>query len=183
MKQSLLVLLLVLAGCTHTRTADFSSVATRDEVNFRADRGHPVIHIKGEPSRQALALQIAADSATWIDKKSGEARAASTSSVEAVAFRRDGYGALEGAAIGTVAGGALMAWSATQDDFSPAFAAVIGAIGGQWLGALIGAIHSDKVVYQVHPVDVAVLEDTSAPCPGLPLACAVLEAETVSLRR
>ena len=161
----LLAMLAALAGCTHTRPADLASAETRAEINARAERGHPVLHLVGRRGRQVRALRLEADTTTWIDKKTGELRAAPTADVEAVAFRRDGYGALEGLGVGVAVGAALGAYIGATDgdgffDFTTAAAAAIYGAAGLEVGALAGAIRSDRVVYE------------AAPC-APPLACAV----------
>lgn len=161
----LLAALAALTGCTHTRPADLASAATRAEINARAERGYPVLHLAGQRGRQVRALRLEADTTTWIDKKTGEFRAAPTADVAAVAFRRDGYGALEGIGIGVAVGATLGAVIGATDgdgffDFTPAAAAALYAAAGLEIGALAGAIRSDRVVYE------------AAPC-APPLACAV----------
>ena len=161
----LVLALLALAGCTSTRLADLSSPATRAEVNGRAERGHPVLYVAGQRGRQVRALHVAPDVTTWTDKKTGEAHSAPTSEVEAVAFRRDGWGALQGVGIGIATGAAVGAIVGATDGegwftYSPALGALLCATAGAEIGLLAGAIRSDRVVYE------------AAPCPGPPLACA-----------
>ncbi len=161
----LLAALVLLAGCTHTRPADLSSSATRAEVNARAERGHPVLHLVGQRGRQVRSLHVAADVTTWIDKKTDEVRSAPTADVSAIAFRRDGLGALEGAGVGAVTGALLGALAGATDgdaffDFTPAAAAALYATGGAEIGAIVGALRSDRVVYE------------AARCPGPVVRCA-----------
>ncbi|PAP78235.1 hypothetical protein [Rubrivirga marina] len=153
MRLAVLLLAFGLAGCTHTRPADLSSAATRAEVNARAERGHPVLHLDGQRGRQVRSLHVAPDVTTWIDKKTGEARSAPTAEVRAVAFRRDGHGALQGIGIGVAVVGLLDTYLGALDGegfltFSPLQGAAFGAAGGAEIGALVGAIRSDRVVYE-----------------------------------
>ena len=169
------LLLVGLTGCTTSRPADLSSPSVRHEINARAERGHPVVHLVGQRGRQARSLHVAPDVTTWVDKKTGEVREAPTSEVEAIAFRRDGLGALEGIGIGVVTGAVLGAIVGATDegsafDFTPAAAAVLYGTGGVEFGALFGAIRSDRFVYE------------AVPCAGVPLACAT-GAPPVSVRQ
>ena len=177
MRPSLLLALALLTGCTTSRVADFSSSAARAEVNDRADRGHPVLHLAGDRGRQVRSLHIAPDVTTWVDKKTGESRSAPTPDIEAVAFRRDGLGALQGVGIGIGVGALVGTWVGATDGvagggrgftYSPAAGALLGAAMGAEVGAIVGAIRSNRVVYEAVP-----------PCLGPPLACA---APLASLR-
>ncbi|MGB3544117.1 hypothetical protein [Rubrivirga sp.] len=179
MNLSPILLVLVLVGCTHTRPADLSSASTRATINARAERGFPVLHLEGERGRQVRALRVAADSTFWVDKRTDEARSAPTAAIDAVVFRRDGYGALAGAGIGAVVGGASGFVGDPPFPFDRAFMVVMGAAGGAVVGAFSGAIRSDRVIYRARPFEVGVLEVVPAPCAGVPLACAAgLEGAT-----
>ncbi|WP_420457361.1 hypothetical protein [Rubrivirga sp.] len=170
-----LVVLLVplLAGCVYTRPASLASPADRAEVNARAERGHPVLALAGERGRQVRALRVGPDTTTWVDKRTGEARSAPTSDVTAVSFRRDGAGALKGAAIGATAGALLYYVIAHVDPIPllpPRLAAGLGAVAAAPFGALAGAAVSERHVYRVVPEpEVA---RAGPPCGGPPLACA-----------
>ncbi|WP_412060457.1 hypothetical protein [Rubrivirga sp. IMCC45206] len=165
MRTPLLLALVLLTGCTTSRVVDLSATSTRAEVNGRAERGYPVVHLVGERGRQVRSLHVAPDVTTWVDKKTGESRSAPTADVEAIAFRRDGLGALQGTGIGVAVGGFLGAWMGTLDGngtltYTPLFGAVLGAVAGVEIGAIAGAIRSDRFVYEADR------------CPGVPLACA-----------
>lgn len=166
MRPGLLLTLVLLMGCTTSRVADFSSPSTRTEVNDRAERGHPVLHLVGERGRQVRSLHVAPDVTTWVDKKTGESRWAPTADVEAIAFRRDGLGALQGVGIGIGVGALFGTWIGAADGqgfltYSPLQGAALGAAAGAEIGAIVGAIRSNRFVYEAAP-----------PCPGRPLTCA-----------
>ena len=178
----LVFLALLLAGCTYTRPAQLDSAGGRAEVNARAERGHAVLALTGERGRQVRALHVAPDVTTWTDKRTGEARSAPTADVAAVTFRRDGAGALKGAAIGAGVGAVLgfVAGRSPGDDafitLSPTVWAGLGAVNGVWVGALVGAAHSERHVYRVGPDASSRVGAVRAgpPCGGPPLACAAL---------
>lgn len=168
MRSTLLIALALLTGCTTSRVADLSSTSTRTEVNARAERGHPVLHLSGERGRQVRALHVAPDVTTWVDKKTGESRSAPTTDVEAIAFRRDGLGALQGVGIGVAVGALFGTMMGAIDGeglftYSPLQGAAMGAAAGAGIGVIVGAIRSNRFVYE------------AASCPGLPLACAMGE--------
>ena len=172
---------LFLAGCTYTRPAQLDSAGGRAEVNARAERGHAVLALAGERGRQVRALHVGPDVTTWTDKRTGEARSAPTADVATVTFRRDGAGALKGAAVGAGVGAVLGFVSGRRspgDDafitLSPTTWAGLGAANGVWAGALVGAAHSERHVYRVVPgasSRVGVVE-AGPSCGGPPLACA-----------
>ena len=176
----LVLLALLLAGCTYTRPAQLDSAGGRAEVNARAERGHAVLALAGERGRQVRALRVGPDMTTWTDKRTGEARSAPTADVAAVTFRRDGAGALKGAAVGAAVGAVLgfVSGRSPGDDafitLSPTAWASLGAANGVWVGALVGAAHSERHVYRVAPgasPRVGVVEARPS-CGGPPLACA-----------
>ncbi len=173
---ALVVLAPLLAGCVYTRPASLASPTDRAEVNARAERGHAVVTLAGERGRHVRALHVGPDTTTWVNKRTGESRSAPTSDVAAVTFRRDGAGALKGAAIGTSVGVLLGLLSEPSGSgfitFSRSQAAGLFGINGALFGALAGAIHSERHVYRVVPEDVAARVEEGASCGGLPLACA-----------
>jgi hypothetical protein len=170
--------LLLLAGCVSTQPVSLGTPDGRARVNARAERGHPVLALYGGRGRQVRALHVGPDVTTWVDKRTGEARSAPTASVAAVTFRRDGAGALRGAAVGVGLGVALgLVAGVTDDDrglidFSTGtFVSVFGA-SGALIGAVGGAIHSDRAVYRAVPDRPIGAGDVSEGCGGPPLACA-----------
>lgn len=143
----------LMGGCVSTQPVSLTLGEDRHYLNKRALRGHPVLALRGQRGRQVQSLHIGPDSTTWIDKKSGELRSASTEDIEAVTFRRDGLGALKGFAISAAVGATLGAIRGATDDGSfldatPVQGAAIGSTVGVY-GALFGAIHSDRQIYRV----------------------------------
>ncbi|MGB3544118.1 hypothetical protein [Rubrivirga sp.] len=146
----LLILLTALAGCTHTRPADLSSGTVRSEITSRAERGQAVVYVEGERGREARDLEVGTDVTTWVDRMSDEERSAPTSSLHAVAFRRDGLGALEGAAFGAATGVVVFnlehQLSGGGSELFPGLRTVAGATIGFLVGLLVGVIRSDQYV-------------------------------------
>lgn len=185
---------LLLAGCTHTRSANLTSPAVRAEVNVRAERGHPVLHLEGERGREVHALRVDGDSTYWVDKRTDQAQSAPTSRVHSVAFRRAGIGALEGLGVGFGVGAVLGAVRGSTDggglfSYSPGEGAWVVGVMGAAAGALAGAARSNRFVYvSVTPFEPLGAEASASrsvpePCAGIPLTRAVLEDAAVSPRR
>ena len=142
-------------GCAHTQSQSVASEDGRARINLRASERPAVIAIEGQRRQTVEALHVAADLTTWLDPETGGLRSAPTSEVEAVTFRRPGYGALEGLAVGALVGAALgfVAYEIERGDPATAFAGqgeVTGTIGlvGGLAGAAVGAALSDRVVYR-----------------------------------
>lgn len=149
--------LALLTGCVSTKPIAFDTPEGRTHVNNLALHGCPVLKLAGQRGRQITALSITADVTTWIDRLTGEVRSAPTSTVEAVAFRRDGRGALKGAAIGLGTGVVLGLIAGADDDGgglisfpTSTYVGVFGGTGGL-IGALTGAIRSDRLIYRADP--------------------------------
>ena len=179
----LLVLAVAVGGCVHTHPVSVASARDRAEVNARAERGHAVVALRGERGRQVRDLRVGADTTAWTDKKTGEVRSAPTASVSAITLRRDAAGALKGLALGAVIGAAagLLASTGEQSGFftlPPELWMTLGAVDGTVIGALAGAIHSERHVYRPARVPSAPAAGGSSgraaeACGGPPLACAV----------
>lgn len=173
-----LLLPLLLAGCVSTQSVSLDTAEGRARINERAERGHPVLTLTGQRGHLVQALHIAPDLTTWIDRKTGEARAAPTSSVEAVTFRRDGAGALKGLAVGASTGAALgLLIGLAEDD--PGFFSLstggwtaVAAAQGALVGTLAGALHSDRAVFVNGPAEPLGARSGAEACGGPPLACA-----------
>lgn len=168
----LLVLLAVAAsGCVYSRSASLASAQDRAEINARAVRGHAVVAVDGRRGRQVRDLRVAADTTSWTDKKTGEARSAPTASVSGITFRRDGAGALKGLAVG--AGVGVLVGLKHRTLLAPRVSALLYGANGAMYGALIGAIRSERHVYRITPAAGGPVERGIEACPGPPLACAV----------
>ena len=169
------LLLLLLAGCTHTRPADFSSTATRAEISARVDGGQAIVYFEDGRKREVRSLEVGTETTTGVDRRSDEAFVVPTSGVTSVAFLRDGFGALEGAAIGAAVGIVVVHASCSQTPdivcFQP-LSTIVGTVIGGIPGAIVGLFRSDRVVYEPVPPAVGVLKVAPAPCAGIPLACA-----------
>ncbi len=145
--------LTAISGCTHVQPLTLSSPEGRAAVTARAAAGgRAVVRLDGEPARAARELAMDADTTRWTDALSGRVRAEPTARVRSVAFRRDGRGALTGAAIGGAVGvpyGVLLA----ADDrgffrFTLAEGLALGVAAGASVGALVGLMRSDRAVYR-----------------------------------
>ena len=172
----LVLLAVAVGGCVHTERVSLATPQGRAEVNDRAHLNTAIVAVEGQRGRSARNLRVAADSTTWTDFGTGKPRSAATASVTAVTFRRDGVGALKGAGVGLVlSAGSTVLLSGTDcaDCFVSPWVGV-GAIGvlGALTGALVGATHSDRLVYRPTPGAGGVAERVESPCPGPPLACA-----------
>ena len=164
---ALVVVVVVLAGCTQTRTLAPDDPHRWDEVNGRGGRGEgAVVTLASGEAVRARAVHVAPDVATWLDPETGDGRSAPTGDVVSVTFSDPGRGALQGLAIGGTLG-ALLGMSAGTfvdfvDDFGgPGDATVVGMlVGGAvagGLGALAGRARGGRTAF-LHP----------APPPGPP---------------
>ena len=150
----LFVLAIGLAGCSHTETATIATADGRAEINTRAERGHAMVALEGERRRPVDDLRVAPDITVWTDAKTGEPRSAPTSEIRAITFRRDGIGALKGAAIGAAVGATLGLIAGGFDDGGsflsrpPGAYAVLVGTSGAAIGAIAGLIRSDLHTYR-----------------------------------
>lgn len=174
-----LLLAFALTGCVNSQSISLTDAESRAYINDRAESGHPVLALHGKRGRQVHSLNVGPDVTTWVDKKTGESRSARTAHVEAVTYRRDGAGALKGAAIGIGIGVALGLFAGETDDGSGLINygtfEYMGMFGGSGaaVGALGGAIHSDRAIFRVLPPLETSAIPSDGPCGGPPLACAV----------
>lgn len=138
-----------MAGCTHTHPLTLSTPTGRAAVTARAAGRTVQLRLDGEPSRLVRDLTVDADTARWTDRRSGRVRAEPTARVRAVSFRRDGRGALTGAGVGLATG--VLLGVTTDPPFSsrpdPSWVALNASSAGI-LGAVVGAMRSDRVVYR-----------------------------------
>ncbi len=161
----LLAVGLALSGCVST-AGTLDSSADRLRLNERAaKRTATVTLVSGEHFR-ADGFRVDAESASWTDPATGQVQTFAREDVARVRFLRHGRGALEGAAIGAVAGfatGAALAVLPQQGRCAPedyfcgdptaravfygAATGVVSLVGGAGAGALF----PNKLVWEGTP--------------------------------
>lgn len=162
----LILLFSVATGCTHQRVvlpADADSVV---DFNQRAGPHNVTVTLANGAVYYGRALQMAADSTSWLEKDSQEVKSVATAEVIALEIQNRGRGALEGLAAGAVAGtltgitlGLIVGddppceegwcfFRTTGREKAQLFGILLGTTSA--LGGLIrGAVRGSKDVYQV----------------------------------
>lgn len=179
--------LFLLAGCTTSRTVEMVSTAERNRINERAGHQTTFVTLHGDQERFVRSLHVAADSVTWLDARTGEARSAPRKEVEAVRLLRRGAGTQRGAVVGGGIGllvGLLM--TAAEGDaprglgrpyFGPALWVPLGVLPGAAIGGVAASDRSTEYRLSRASVDTryesAALVVAPESCDGPPLACAI----------
>jgi len=174
----LIALVLVLTGCTHTRSTGFIGEGSYAEINRLGARKEATVTLAVERyiiGRQSMVtgqrdikvshLQMALDSTSWLEPRTGRFETVATARIRAVrivARKNHGRGALIGLGEGLLMGaafGALLGFASGDGPpcqsctwccgrLSAAFGAVVlGAVGGS-LGALIGLLVGSEEIYR-----------------------------------
>ena len=152
MRLTLLLVLIVLGGCRHTRSLD----PTR--LNARATRQPAALVLTDGQRLEARALHVAPDVTTWLDPATGAARSVPTSELASATVVDRSRGTLEGLGIGLATGavlgtGAGALWEFGRNGLSRdsnsagAWGAAVGGGIGGGLGALIGRRRGSRWVY------------------------------------
>lgn len=168
----------LVGGCVHTQPVSLGSPGGRAAVNALAARKPAVLIVVGEPGRRVRALHVAADTTTWVDRRTGRPHAAPTADVAGVTFFRGRASALRGLAIGTGVGAVMGGLVGALDGegwftFSPTMGALLGAAGGAELGVIVGAGQQDRYVNVPSDMEVTARgAATGAPCGRPPRVCA-----------
>lgn len=171
---SLLVVAVLLTGCTQTRqvATEADSTISFGELNETLEGRSVDIRLNDQRTISSTALRIQPDTTWAIDQLSGRVRGAATDDINYIARRRTGRGAWQGAVLGA-AGGALvglavgLAMSSTNRDADRAQTGVgqyvgvvtgFGVILGLGSGAVIGMKKGsyDRYVYPQLPMNVQV---------------------------
>lgn len=156
-------MLVVFAGCTHTRVLTADSPDALAEINQRGERSTASVTLITGETVSARSLHFAPDLVTWIDPQTGATTSSHTSDVGSVRFMSRGRGALEGLGVGFLTGAVVgglvffLAESGGADcqscilDFSPGEAALLGIIvigvPGAAVGGLVGAGRGSRRVF------------------------------------
>jgi len=178
----LIALVLVLTGCTHTRSTGFNGEGSYAEINRLGSRKEATVTLAVEQyivGRQSMVtgqrdikvshLQMALDSTSWLEPRTGRFETVATARIRAVrivARKNHGRGALIGLGEGLLMGaafGALLGfaggddppcqsgtgfcWRFTAGETAAFGAVVLGAVGGS-LGALIGLLVGSEEIYR-----------------------------------
>lgn len=169
----LATLLFFVTGCTHQRAVMPTEAESVVELNKRAGQHAVTVTLADGTVYFGRALQMAPDSTSWLMIDSHEVKSVATSEVVVIEIRNRGRGALEGLAMGAVAGsasGAVLSlidgddppcdngWfclSLTAGEKAQLFGIAFGVIGG--LGGLVkGAVKGSRDVYRVETPGTAV---------------------------
>lgn len=162
----LATLLFSVTGCTHQRAVTPTEVESIADLNKRAGQNAVTVTLAGGPVYSGRALQMAADSTSWLMKDSDEVKSVATNDVVTIEIRNRGRGALEGLATGAVAGtlagvtlGLIIGddppceegwclFRTTGREKAQIFGVLLGTISG--LGGLIrGAVKGSRDAYHV----------------------------------
>ena len=169
---SLLFIALSLSACVSTQPASLDTPEARTYVTERGTGEYTYMRLDGEKERPVKDLRVYADSTVWVDRWSGEARAAPTSEVEEVTFRRTGTAPLRGAGFGAING--LLLHILIPEWVGPEIIAP-SALGGAVWGVLIGSVHGLRDTYRF-PQPFPQAEAQLSVCPGIPATCALSPA-------
>ena len=157
----LLSVLLLATGCTHQRVVAPADVDSVVDLNQRAGQHNVTVTLANGAVYDGRALQMAADSTSWLVDDTQEVKRVATSDVVKVEVLDRGRGALRGAAKGGLAGGLLGATtlllvSSCSDclfeDAGVGDALALGAVYGLYMGfggLVVGAILGSKDVYMI----------------------------------
>ena len=163
-------------GCTSTRQVDLESpdaTETIRAINEGSQHKKAKVEFADRPSAAARSLLIAPDTTSWKNDSGGAMRFTTpTHDLRRVQFNRRGQGAMEGLAMGALAGvaGAFGILLASQE-FSDASRGVqlVLPLGGL-AGILFGALRGNRRTYVFTP---------TAPPPPLPMPPVVAQAPPV----
>lgn len=162
----LAALLFSFTGCTHQRAVFPTESESVVDLNKRAGQHAVTVTLADGAVYFGRALQMAADSTSWLMRNSHEVKSVATTDVVVIEIRNRGRGALEGLATGAIAGslaGAALGLIAGDDppcddgwcffrltagDKAQLFGITLGTISG--LGGLVrGAVRGSRDVYHV----------------------------------
>lgn len=142
---SLLVIAVVLMGCTHTQQVAYEPDASLsfDELNETLEGRNVDIRLNDERLIASTALRIDPDTTWAIDLLSGQVRGAATEDIDFISWKRPDRGAWHGAVLGAT-GGALIGLAAglaltsvrDADRAQTGIAQYVGAITG--FGVILG---------------------------------------------
>ena len=156
---ALVLVLVSLAGCTHTSALGGEGSDSRERLNGLApDRPVEVTLVSGEVIR-ARGVHVAEDVTTWFDRDTGSIGEAPTREIARVTYAHHGRGAADGAMVGAASLGVLGSFflmGTFQDtQGSTLQGAVVGAgvfaIPGALIGAAAGGATGSDRVYLVSP--------------------------------
>jgi hypothetical protein len=138
------LLLLVLSGCTHTRVFNPDGQADRATVNELAANRAVTIETEDGGRFRGTGLWLDADTAFWMDQRTGEALQAPLSTIRSVKMadrtRGAAWGALIGLPLGIIGGYVY----ASDLGYGPdrganvGYGALVGGFGSALLGAWLG---------------------------------------------
>lgn len=162
--------LLLATGCTHQRVVAPADVDSVIDLNQRAGQHNVTVTLSNGVVYYGRALQMAADSTSWLVEDTQEVTSVATDDVVAVEIQNRGRGALEGLATGAVAGtltgvalGLIVGddppcedgwclFRTTAEEKAQLFGVLLGTTSA--LGGLIrGAVRGSRDVYQVDARD------------------------------
>ena len=148
MRSFLFLTLAALAGCgNYAYSLDPDDAQGRQRVTERAAGESVTVRIVGEAGMPAQALSVRADSTSWVDPATGQARTVATDQLRSVSFPGSDKGSFRGIAVGVgsgVATGALLGFLSYEFPNGPidsrGDAAAFGAAGAGLIGGLIGGL-------------------------------------------
>jgi len=163
---TLLLSLNVATGCIHQRAVRPADVGSVIDLNRRAGQHNVAVALANGAVYYGRALQMAADSTSWLVEDAYEVKSVATHDVVAVEIQNRGRGALEGLAMGAVAGtltgvalGLIIGddppcedgwclFRTTAEEKAQMFGVLLGTTSA--LGGLVrGAVRGSRDVYQV----------------------------------
>lgn len=157
---AILILALILIGCTHTEAVWPTDY---DRINAQIASQPAIVHLDFGKQYSTKALELSADTTTWLDPATSVQMSVPTSWVTTVSVAQPGHGALKGLGIGVTAGaltGALIGVASHEPNLAidKGFAALVGAavFGGAGLviGPIVGSL-TRKDVYQLLPSELS----------------------------
>lgn len=178
--RALILLLVLLSGCAYTYPLDTSGPEERRSLSERAARQRTLIAVQGETPVPVTALQIGADSTTWIDPATGTPRSVGTADLVLVRFPSSERSPLQtfltglvgGAVVGGVIGAIAYADSgpsilvSSQTESALLFGMLFGSIGGTGGGLVaLDALNPIRLVPTDLPAQRDTLLTTTAPSP------------------
>ncbi len=146
----------VLAGCAAVRTInlDDASDDTFYELNAQTQRLNARITLAGYPPMAATDVQVAADTTSWRDPRTGRRRSAPTAQIQELLFRRNrmwrgaAVGAAFGAGVALAAGRDCSRRPEDEECISRIDLVPMSILLGGLVGGIVGARSTEKYRFE-----------------------------------